>query len=1256
MSGDYSRVRYTPHNGYIGILEQQGRIRLDADGNEQFESIDRRRRAEAIDTIGHGVVPNTTHDAFQITQVAGKLRIGPGRIYVDGILADCWGDESTQVFQADLGEMRGTKPVAYDKQPFYYANNFPSPAPQSTSIVYLDVWEREVTALEDPGLIDPALEGIDTTSRVQVAWQVKTLQSTTPVICKDPLPDSLVGPSTGVLSTGTTNAPATGSPCIIDPVGGYTGLENRLYRVQISKSGTVGGAGAAEFVYSRENASLGATLKAITTLSAGECQLSVSTVGRDRSFGFQLGDTLEVLDNSVEWSMRETGTGGTFVTVTEVDPDALTINVQPNISGAFTVVPERCPRIRRWDGPAQPTNNGTAITLEYSTPGGATETDGATVTFGSTDTQTLRAGDYWVFYARTATGSVEVLKQSPPRGVLHHYTKLAVIDPNEQITDCRSFWPPVAGGKGCCTFVVAVGDDIQKAIDALPPDIGGCICLKAGVHIISAPLVIKARHNVSIHGESTGTVVRNIAGWPALLIGEIKQATTDICVERIRFEVSPQSAKPGGSQVGILITHTSYCSLRDCTLTSTVPRSSLVAIALQTRCDHIEIVHNRILEVLAGVAMVSPSVETLLHDIEIRDNLFTGLSMRNTARAPVSFGVVGIDLMLSSISAGIVRIENNTISDFQHGIYIGQQNQSQGNTQALEISIQGNLITRNQILPDAQPLPLGWDGQRLGALVQAKLYGIYTDVNASRIIANTIQLSDPRHGGILVTASDVEVCDNTISSSVFSRDAATTASWTTFPVGVVVYSAPLSKADRCRVAANLLTGLQHGIAILAEQAESNDYARVTENRILNRVDSTAIDFVTSPPTLETLKILDSIFGILTINAQQALIAQNMVVGCTIGIAVTSLTKKKQQGIQLESNSVESCGIGVLLIFVSDSRIQNGRMQNNRMAIYLFLTSNISITGNHCTSSTEPMAQTHCAMLDSQMLRFTDNVIEGGETGIFTFICTDVLFNGNTIRGTSATGISAIWCYSISMKQNQVLNCGISGVSAIEAKIVPKDSGQNGQFGNGQFGVDISAGIAILFCSGLITVDSCDVMPDAPGNVPNCVDICVVDGTHVSIRGCKIVRSEQNQSGSKWVRALQVLQTPDPNDPTFKSVDVSGNYIDMNSTAADFANIGSMEIIAPQTPGIRDALRSPSDIVFVGNTVLQNWETEQFAVQLTADCLAITGNRMRSEQSRALRIDYASGLSYVGNIVRPEADITGATGLQQPDPTTSNVSA
>ena len=40
-------------------------------------------------------------------------------------------------------------------------------------VVYLDVWERHITALEDDSIREKALGRPDTATRTQVIWQVK---------------------------------------------------------------------------------------------------------------------------------------------------------------------------------------------------------------------------------------------------------------------------------------------------------------------------------------------------------------------------------------------------------------------------------------------------------------------------------------------------------------------------------------------------------------------------------------------------------------------------------------------------------------------------------------------------------------------------------------------------------------------------------------------------------------------------------------------------------------------------------------------------------------------------------------------------------------------------------------------------------------------------------------------------------------------------------------------------------------------------
>src|ERR1044071_712519 len=170
MSGDYSRRRFNPENHYHGVLRQQGRVDLDADWNEYIDVQDRRWRAETVDVVGRCGVPAETPDGFKIEGTPANLTIGVGRIYVDGFLAENHG--ANLQFNAVLEENYGTAPLPINDQP--YAAGPVTVAAGVRSLVYLDVWRREVTHLQEPLLIEPAVN-LDTTTRYQTAWQVKIL-------------------------------------------------------------------------------------------------------------------------------------------------------------------------------------------------------------------------------------------------------------------------------------------------------------------------------------------------------------------------------------------------------------------------------------------------------------------------------------------------------------------------------------------------------------------------------------------------------------------------------------------------------------------------------------------------------------------------------------------------------------------------------------------------------------------------------------------------------------------------------------------------------------------------------------------------------------------------------------------------------------------------------------------------------------------------------------------------------------------------
>ncbi len=93
MSFDCSRFTFNPLNDYLGVVMQQGRVQLDSDWNEWQAQFARRIQAGTLDIVGRAAYPiKITPDAFRITPSSDNgaltVTIGPGRMYVDGLLAE----------------------------------------------------------------------------------------------------------------------------------------------------------------------------------------------------------------------------------------------------------------------------------------------------------------------------------------------------------------------------------------------------------------------------------------------------------------------------------------------------------------------------------------------------------------------------------------------------------------------------------------------------------------------------------------------------------------------------------------------------------------------------------------------------------------------------------------------------------------------------------------------------------------------------------------------------------------------------------------------------------------------------------------------------------------------------------------------------------------------------------------------------------------------------------------------------------------
>ncbi len=89
MKGDFSRDSFDPVKHFSRVLQQQGRVQLDADWNEQAAILLHYLRTLAADLIGPFAGPAGEDYGFKIgASEKDDFSIGKGRYYVDGILCE----------------------------------------------------------------------------------------------------------------------------------------------------------------------------------------------------------------------------------------------------------------------------------------------------------------------------------------------------------------------------------------------------------------------------------------------------------------------------------------------------------------------------------------------------------------------------------------------------------------------------------------------------------------------------------------------------------------------------------------------------------------------------------------------------------------------------------------------------------------------------------------------------------------------------------------------------------------------------------------------------------------------------------------------------------------------------------------------------------------------------------------------------------------------------------------------------------------
>lgn len=461
MKGDFTRNTFRPEKHFSRVLMQQGRVQLDADWNEQAAILLHYLQTLAADLMGpfagpHGEVGFAINSSGDAGKDGKKyFTIGPGRYYVQGMLCE----------NEPQWDANGNPALLsyFDQADYPGAPELPDPP----FLVYLDVWERHLTDIQEPEIREVALGGLDTATRARIVWQVKVEPGVggCPEGEKwDSFPDKWQPPNRGRLKAGAKEFEVDDStePCNVPPESKYRGAENQLYRVEIHDPGP---AGKATFKWSRENGSV-----VFPILNLNGADATVEHLGRDARFSLQEGDWVEIVDDGISLRFE----AHPLLQVKSIDRDRLVVTLDVPQGVPIPEYDENTtthPLLRRWDqkkldaslGYPQMAGDGA---LEIEENNWLLLEDGIQVFFepaGPANANTshfYRSGDYWLIPARTASGDVEwpgpadAPESRPPLGIQHAYAPLASVvvnaDGNIAVNDCRreinQLWSSPPGG------------------------------------------------------------------------------------------------------------------------------------------------------------------------------------------------------------------------------------------------------------------------------------------------------------------------------------------------------------------------------------------------------------------------------------------------------------------------------------------------------------------------------------------------------------------------------------------------------------------------------------------------------------------------------------------------------------------------------------------------------------------------------------------------------------------------------------------
>jgi hypothetical protein len=442
MKGDFDRIAFNPGDHFAAVLLQQGRLLLASEQNTQSFIQNHLLRSFVSDFAGRAW---RAGDGFKISRDPTDFRIAAGHYWVDGVL--CENDASCTFSQQPHGPLPETP-----------ANDV------SELVFWLDCWERHVTWLNIPKLLD-ARVGRDTATRIQIAWQVRALTKALTDEWMKNVVDALQlridsgeppGPIQPLITAAKNaaanfaapldqkksqavldaldfaqprltialkDAPAAAEPCAIPADAAYRGRTNQLLRIEIMQGGLASERKPA-FACSFENGSVAFRVVDVETSVGADgrdtTQVTVESLGRDRRTGLCEGDWVELTDAGVELQQH----GAKLLRVRNIDRQRRLVTLDGK---GDDVNPARQALLRRWD------HQDVAADRIDKTTGGILIKEGDWIDIGRGLKLSFSKGGYYApgLYWTCEVGPAGLVwptgdqAAQSPHGVTHHRAALA---------------------------------------------------------------------------------------------------------------------------------------------------------------------------------------------------------------------------------------------------------------------------------------------------------------------------------------------------------------------------------------------------------------------------------------------------------------------------------------------------------------------------------------------------------------------------------------------------------------------------------------------------------------------------------------------------------------------------------------------------------------------------------------------------------------------------------------------------------------